>query len=147
MHKKLTLAVLVVACPLSFAGELVHTFVNPDFGGSPFNGAPLLANATAQNSFEPKKSTSVTGYVPPVPKTAAQTFQTNLNNQILNKLSQLILNKAFPGTGTGSTQTLPVGTSKMGDYTVMNDVTNNSVTVTNTLTGELLVTLDLNTLQ
>ena len=146
MHKILTLAILVVGCPLSFAGELVHAFVNPDFGGSAFNGPPLLANATAQNSFQPK-TTATTGYVAPVPKTAAETFQTNLNNQILNKLSQVILNKAFPYTGVGATQTLPAGTSTMGDYTVLNDVANNSVTVTNTLTGELLVTLDLNTLK
>ena len=147
MYKIVTLAVLIVGCPLSFAGELVHEFVNPDFGGSAFNGPPLLANATAQNSFEPKKSTATTGYVPPVPKTVAETFQTNLNNQILNRLSQVILNKAFPYTGVGATQTLTAGTSEIGDYTVVNDIANNSVTVTNTLTGELLVTLDLNTLK
>ena len=147
MYKIVTLAVLLTGCHLSYAGELVHEFVNPDFGGSAFNGPPLLANATAQNSFEPKKSTATPGYVPPVPKTAAETFQANLNNQILNKLSQVILNKAFPYTGVGATQTLPAGTSTMGDYTVLNDAANNTVSVTNTLTGELLVTLDLNTLK
>jgi hypothetical protein len=146
MRRSLTLAALVLGCPFSFAGELVHTFVNPDFGGSAFNGAPLLATATAQNSFQPK-STATAGYVAPVPPTAAQTFQTNLNNQILNKLSQVILNKAFPYTGVGATQTLPAGTSTMGNYTVTNDVASNTVSVTNTLTGELLVTLDLSTLQ
>jgi curli production assembly/transport component CsgF len=144
MYKKLTLAALIIGCPLSYAGELVHEFVNPDFGGSAFNGAPLLANASAQNSFQPK-STGTTGYVAPVPKTAAETFQANLNSQILNKLSQVILNKAFPGTGTN--QTLPVGTSTMGNYTINNDTANNSITVTDSTTGTVLVTLDLNTLQ
>lgn len=142
MYQKSMLSVLVLCCPLSQAGELVHGFVNPNFGGSPFNGAPLLANATAQNSFQPKSTASAAL----IPKTAAQNFQTNLNNQIQSKLSQLILNKAFPTTGNGTTQALPDGTSTLGDYTVNNDAATNSIIVTNTLTGELLVTLDLGTL-
>ena len=147
MYKKLIGLGLILVCSSCWSAEMVHTFVNPDFGGSSFNGAPLLATATAQHSFQPKTTTTTPGYVTPVPKTAAETFQANLNNQILNKLSQVILNKAFPYTGVGAMQTLPTGTSTMGDYTVVNDVANNTVSVTNTLTGELLVTLDLSTLQ
>ena len=44
-------------------------------------------------------------------------------------------------------QTLPVGTSTMGNYTINNDTANNSITVTDSTTGTVLVTLDLNTLQ
>ena len=142
MFKKLTLILAVFYCTQSFAGELTHNFVNPDFGGNPLNGAPLLNNANAQNSFTASSGSS--GYVPPTPLTAAQTFKNNLNSQILNKLSQVILNTAFPGTGAN--QSIPAGTTIMGDYTVTNDVANNSITVSNTLTGEVLVNLDLNSL-
>lgn len=138
MYKKLTLALLLLYFPKVFCGEMVHNFVNPDFGGSPFNGAHLLANATAQNNFQAQSSAGTTQ------KTPAQLFQATLNNQILSKLSQLILNQAFPGTG--SNQSLPSGTSIMGDYTITNDVISKSITVSDTLTGTILVTLDLNNL-
>ena len=141
MYKNLIFSLCILCGSQSFAGELTHGFVNPDFGGSPLNGTPLLANANAQNSFTVSGST---GYVPPTPLTAAQTFKNNLNSQILNKLSQVILNTAFPGTGAN--QSIPAGTTIMGDYTVTNDVANNSITVSNTLTGEVLVNLDLNSL-
>ena len=32
------------------AGQLTYTPVNPNFGGSPFNGAPLLSSAQVQNT-------------------------------------------------------------------------------------------------
>jgi curli production assembly/transport component CsgF len=135
MYQKSILAVLVLCCPLGQAGELVHNFVNPDFGGSPFNGAPLLANATAQNSFQPK-STGAAGYVAPIPKTAAQNAMASFDNQTLNKVIQLILDNSILGTGTTQLQT---GTNNIGNYTVSYDATTKYYTVIETATNVTLI--------
>ena len=125
MFKKLTLILAVFYCTQSFAGELTHNFVNPDFGGNPLNGTPLLANANAQNSFTVSGST---GYVPPAAKTPQQILQANIINQMLSTLSQNIV------------------TNAASDYTVVTDATNNTVSIINKTTDVVLVTLDLNSM-
>ena len=56
MKHYLRLAALsAVICALSggqaIASELVYTPVNPNFGGNPFNAAPLQSSAEAQKQF------------------------------------------------------------------------------------------------
>ncbi len=125
MYKNLIFSLCILCGSQSFAGELTHGFVNPDFGGNPLNGTPLLANANAQNSFTVSGST---GYVPPAAKTPQQILQANIINQMLSTLSQNIV------------------TNAASDYTVVTDATNNTVSIINKTTDVVLVTLDLNSM-
>lgn len=52
----LACAVLLTACVQASATELVHTPVNPAFGGNPLNGTWLLNNAQAQNDHDDPSS-------------------------------------------------------------------------------------------
>ena len=55
MRSRFWLALAFGLCnvaPFAQSAELVYQPVNPNFGGSPFNGPALLANAQAQNPFK-----------------------------------------------------------------------------------------------
>jgi curli production assembly/transport component CsgF len=43
---------LMLITPLSWAGNMTFQFRNPNFGGNPNNGAFLLNEAQAQNSYK-----------------------------------------------------------------------------------------------
>jgi len=45
---------------LAAASQLTYTPINPNFGGNPFNGAPLLNEANAQNQYTAKASPTLT---------------------------------------------------------------------------------------
>lgn len=47
-----TVVLLALITPASWAGNMVFQFVNPNFGGNPNNGAFLLNEAQAQNSYK-----------------------------------------------------------------------------------------------
>lgn len=47
-----TVVLLTLITPASWAGNMVFQFVNPNFGGNPNNGAFLLNEAQAQNSYK-----------------------------------------------------------------------------------------------
>ncbi|MFK3661834.1 curli production assembly/transport protein CsgF [Scandinavium sp. NPDC088450] len=47
-----TVVLLTLITPASWAGNMVFQFVNPNFGGNPNNGAFLLNQAQAQNSYK-----------------------------------------------------------------------------------------------
>lgn len=48
----IAIAFLSFAVPLASADELKFGFVNPSFGGNPFNSAHLLGTAQAQNTHK-----------------------------------------------------------------------------------------------
>jgi curli production assembly/transport component CsgF len=141
MLKKIPCLVLLLMCQSTVAGELSYTPINPSFGGSPLNGAFLLSTATAQNNYKAK--------TPPTdpPLTDAQkqdkAFKDGLNRQVLSRLQKIILTKAFPTTGTDTEPSLAEGVTTVGDYTVSNNTTTNTISITNTLTGDVLVNIDL----
>lgn len=155
MLKKIPYLVLLLICQSTMAGEFTYTPINPSFGGSPLNGSFLLSTATAQNDYQAKTAANGTAAngsaaaaaaaATPVPLTAAQkqdqAFKDGLNRQVLSRLQQIIVNKAFGTTGTDAS--LADGVTTVGDYSVINDTSNNSISVTNTLTGDVLVTIDL----
>ena len=88
------------------ASELVWRPLNPSFvGGDPFNGAYLLNSAQLQND---KKESQPT-------RTPLEQFNQTLNQQILYRLSNKIVESAFGETG------LTPGHYTMGNYVV--DVT------------------------
>lgn len=109
------------------ASELVFNFINPSFGGSPFNGSWMLAQAQAQNKHVEKRKPFTMPKRDPM-----QDFENSLNRQILNRLSQKIVDSAFGEQG------LDPGQYIIGDYTidVMVDVISGiKVTITDTATG------------
>jgi curli production assembly/transport component CsgF len=70
------------------ATELVHSFVNPTFGGNPANGTMLMNVATAQNS---NKAPSLT---------PLEQFNKQLQQAILNKLASQTMSYMFGGSNT-----------------------------------------------
>lgn len=108
------------------ATPLIWTPINPSFGGSPFNGQWLLAQAEAQNKFVEKKKPWTMPTRDPI-----QDFQNSLNRQILYKLSSKIVNAAFGEEG------LEPGHYNLDDYTidVSSTISGIKVVITDTGTG------------
>ena len=111
------------------ATQLVWTPINPSFGGNPFNGAWLMNSAQAQNKLKEPYDAS-RWYRDPL-----ETFQQDLNRQILNRLSRKILDGAF------GEEALEPGHYDTGTYTI--DVTAGMdgivVIITDTTTGEEII--------
>ena len=74
----------LLCCAAAQASELVYTPVNPSFGGSPFNGAPLLNSAQATNKHQDPHAVGATSFFDLSP---LQQFHQNLERSILNQLS------------------------------------------------------------
>ncbi|MFI4941351.1 MAG: curli assembly protein CsgF [Burkholderiales bacterium] len=96
------------------ASPLVFSFVNPTFGGNPYNETGLMATAVAQNTTHAPVQSELT------------TFNNTLQTAILNHLVQLSITTVFKGDNT-----LQVGTYQTGQYTIK---------VTSDSTGNLTVT-------
>ncbi len=117
---------LVIALPVE-AQQLVYTPVNPAFGGNPLNSSQLEADASAQNTYK-NKSTSTS-------QTQAQLFASELQSQLLgdlaNQVSQAIFGPDAASSGTysfgGETVTFTRG---LGEITVtITDPTGASTTI------------------
>lgn len=109
----------------SHAGELVYQPVNPNFGGNPFNGAPLLAAASAQNNHkDPDRATG---------GRSASTFAEQLDRTILSRLSRQLVENAF-----GEDSSLDDGTFDTGVNTVTIETTEDAtlITIVDNVTGE-----------
>lgn len=52
MKTSVSLLSLLLLSPVSWGGNMVHQFINPNFGGNPNNGSFLLNSANAQNSYK-----------------------------------------------------------------------------------------------
>ncbi len=113
----------------AFATELVYVPVNPSFGGNPANGQWLMNSASAQNKF---KDTSTATQQ----KSPFQSFEDNLNRELLSRLAQKIVDMAFgegglqPGTYLIGGYTIDVGTDSNGITVVITDpATGNTSTI------------------
>lgn len=81
---RICLLLNLATVPAAFGSELVYTPINPSFGGSPFNGAPMLGSAQATNKHEDPRASSSrfsTG------QSALQQFNDNLERSILSQLA------------------------------------------------------------
>lgn len=120
------LAVLCIFSGGSSAAPLVYQPVNPSFGGSPLNASGLLNEAQAQNN-----------YTAPVRKLSTAdrlaTFQQNLQNAILSRVSSTVLS-----TIVGVDGGLVPGTVTTQDYiiTVVDNGGLVTVTTTDRTTGQ-----------
>jgi curli production assembly/transport component CsgF len=119
-------AYFIAACMLAlstgvFASPLVFSFVNPTFGGNPYNETGLMATAVAQNTTKAPVQSELT------------TFNNNLQSAILSHLTQLSITTIFKGDTT-----LQVGTYQTGQYTIQvaSDSSGNlTVTTTDNTSG------------
>lgn len=75
------------------AQALVYKPLNPNFGGDTFGYQQLLSSADAQNDF---KEDSTSGFKQP---TQLERFKENLNNQLLNKISNSLFDDQFGNNG------------------------------------------------
>lgn len=105
---------LVGFCLNSNAQALVYKPMNPNFGGGEIFGyQQLLSSADAQNDY---KENPQSGYKQP---TQMERFKENLNNQLLNRISNSLFDDQFGGTGTGGTGGgLKEGTYNFGTLSV-----------------------------
>lgn len=94
-----TLSVALSFAVKGSAGELVHGFVNPEFGGSPLNGAYLLSNAAAQNNHTAKSASSITGTNSPGSTNSAQQFAEQVNQLVMSSVAYRVVNQAFGESG------------------------------------------------
>lgn len=76
----------------SRAQDLVYKPINPAFGGDTFNYQWLLNSAEAQNKFKDVSSNSTN-------QTTLQLFKDNLNNQLLNQVSNSVFLQQFGNNG------------------------------------------------
>ncbi|MCA9472571.1 MAG: curli assembly protein CsgF [Nitrospirales bacterium] len=111
------------ASPL-LASELRHQFINPNFGGNPFNAQPLLNSAVLQNSFEEAETSDTT---------VLGDFQSRLDRAILNRLSREVVAEVF-----GEESDLQAGTFNTGNFEVeiSEDVDGVTIGIVDTLTGD-----------
>ena len=120
----LILVISVYALP-AFSGELTYQPVNPNFGGNPFNGAPLMGSAQAQNGHEN-------------PKSARESAS---RNSLASRIDSLVLSTLARGLLVGitdATGNLVPGIINTGLTTI--EVTDDGITltivVTDNATGE-----------
>ena len=90
--RSVMLLALVTASPVSWGGNMVFQFINPNFGGNPNNGAFLLNEAQAQNSYKDPDSNDfgTTG------TTALDNFTASIQSQLLGSLMGNV-NQGKPG--------------------------------------------------
>jgi curli production assembly/transport component CsgF len=105
---------LFLFCLLGFcinmnAQALVYKPMNPNFGGDTFGYQQLLSSADAQNDFKEDTQTGMQQ------KTQLERFKENLNNQLLNKISNSLFEDQFGGNGI-STGTYNFGTLSVDVY-------------------------------
>ncbi len=120
------LAFLCIFTGGSSASPLVYQPVNPSFGGNPLNANGLLNEAQAQNNY-----TAPVRKLSPADRLA--TFQQNLQNAILSRVSSTVLS-----TIVGVDGGLVPGTVTTQDYiiTVVQNGGLVSVTTTDRTTGQ-----------
>lgn len=93
MRKILLLIILVLPFGVLKAQDFVYTPVNPAFGGNTYNYSWLMSSADAQKK-QSSSSNSATDLFNQSQSNLTD-FTTNLNNQILNELSNRILQDQF----------------------------------------------------
>lgn len=124
------LLLTVFTTPLS-ATELVHRFVNPNFGGSPLNGPFLLNQAAEQNKH---KDPAVASKTAAAQKSEIERFKENLQRAILNQVSRATTENLFDENGNiqlGSDLNFDLDGDGQSDFAVIVDdqLLNGSVSI------------------
>ena len=115
---------MVLTGGVSFAGELRYTPVNPNFGGSPFNGANLLNQANAINDF---KDPSIEDF------DFEQSLQDRLDSLVLSQIVSQIVGNSFDSSGNIASGQFNTGVNLI-DVSTSGGVT--TIVITNVASGE-----------
>lgn len=94
------------------ATELIYTPINPNFGGSPFNGPPMLDNALSQNKYT-EDNGSGAGSLDFHQPTALEEFNDTLQRTILSRLAASATSQI-----TGQDGNLRPGTVETTDFSI-----------------------------
>ncbi len=78
---------LLAGAPGAAAQDLVHTPINPSFGGNPFNSAHLLGLANAQNTYEDPNRVNT--------QSQANQFSRQLQSRLLSALASQVTDAIF----------------------------------------------------
>lgn len=106
--KRLLLPAALASAVGAHAGELVYQPTHPAFGGSPLNGAVLLNEANAQNTYKDPDAPK-----PRTPKTPLEQFNEKLQSAVLNRIANAISQDLFDPDGN-----LQPGTLETADFTI-----------------------------
>ena len=135
MIKRLQLLTVITFLSIGFitelaAQQLVYKPINPAFGGDTFNYSWLLSSAQAQDSTtDPNEGTTTSGFQR---ATSLETFQQQLNSQLLSQLSRNLISNQFgeEGLDDGSYN---IGSLEVNVVTGLDGVT---IAIVDTNTGE-----------
>ena len=108
----------------AFSGELTYQPVNPNFGGNPFNAAPLLNSAQAQNGFKDPSA---------VRRSSGNSFEERIDRLVLSTLARGLLVGITDDTGNLVPGIIDTGLSTIE---VIDDGTTLTIIVTDNGTGE-----------
>lgn len=105
------------------ASQLIWTPIFPSFGGSPFNGPWLMAQAEAQ---KPEKVQKYWWQRDPI-----ETFEQDLTRQMLSRLARKIIDNAF------GEEAMEPGHYQVGDYVIdiTTDAAGINVKIVDPITG------------
>lgn len=78
----------ILISPVSWGGNMVFQFVNPNFGGNPNNGAFLLNEANAQNSYKDPNGYNFDTATPPALDNFTSVIQSQLLGNLMGNISQ-----------------------------------------------------------
>ena len=111
------------------AGEITYTPVNPNFGGNPFNAAPLLSSAAAQDDFDDPDTVTRAG-------STGRTFADRVDSLVLSQLARAALGKITDADGNLiPNSTIDTGLSTI-TVTEIDGGANLEVVVVDNATGE-----------
>jgi len=135
MIKRLQLLTVIIFLSAGFISELaaqqlVYKPINPAFGGDTFNYSWLLSSAQAQDSTkDPNEGQSTSSFQR---ATSLETFQQQLNSQLLSQLSRNLISNQFgeEGLDDGSYN---IGSLEVNVVTGLDGVT---IAIIDTNTGE-----------
>jgi len=112
------------------AQQLVYRPINPAFGGDTFNYSWLLSSAQAQDStVDPSTSTTSSSFQR---ATSIETFQQQLNSQLLSQLSRNLVTSQFGEEGLDD-GTYNIGSLEVDVITTLDGVT---ISILDSNTGE-----------
>lgn len=78
----------ILISPVSWGGNMVFQFVNPNFGGNPNNGAFLLNEANAQNSYKDPTGYNFDTATPSALDNFTSVIQSQLLGNLMGNISQ-----------------------------------------------------------
>ncbi|MBW2958013.1 curli production assembly/transport protein CsgF [Hafnia paralvei] len=78
----------ILISPVSWGGNMVFQFVNPNFGGNPNNGAFLLNEANSQNSYKDPNGYNFDTATPSALDNFTSVIQSQLLGNLMGNISQ-----------------------------------------------------------